>query len=354
MERIRNFSKPSTASSKPSTGSSKPSTASSKPSTGSSKPSTAPSKPSASSSKPSTAPSNGPSSQSKALKVKQNEFSTSYTPDKSASDFVDRKRADSADNILPTKPGSSSPKKLRPQPPKLVTSNSKIHQTDLPAVSKVPPTQSHAAQTKAKPTQYENVAAPSSKPPPIKPPPYQSLSQGDSPDYDNLTFSNRDSDVYENISIGFAGSGEGGALTGPLPPLPLTRNPVSSQPASLSYENVELGGKSKGVSGGKGGKGAKGGKSPAGGKASPGRRRAAEEKEGVVEEDDDTLFGKEGPPGMQKQETIYENFGPDKGNKLMSIEELAAHVEKLGKGGLSTEYYRIRNEPITGAYKTCR
>ncbi len=279
-------------------------------------------------------------------KGKLSDFTTSYTPgpDKQALDFVDRRRADSADKI------KNSPKKIHAQPVKPVAGNSKtpLH-SDAPPVPKTLPTQSHV-ETRARPTQYENVAMPHNKGPgsvsgPLKPLPYQSLSQGDAADYDNLTFTNRDSDVYENISIGFAGSGEEGSLTGPLPPLPLSRNPVNPQPLRLSYENVEIGGgKSKG---GKGGKP----KHTVGGKASSGGKQAAEE--GVVE-DDDTLFGKEGPPGMQVQETIYENFGPDKGNKLMTIDELAAHVEKLGKAGLSTEYYRIRNEPITGTYKACR
>lgn len=278
------------------------------------------------------------------LKAPTKELSTSYNSDKSTSDFVDRRRANSADKPQPSQ-SSASPRRLRAQPLKPVVVASNKH-TDSPSVSTASPPQSHT-QTKARPTQYENVNAPTKKPPPpTKPPPFQSLSQGDAADYDNLIFSNRDSDVYENIGIGFAG--DSGTLSGPLPPLPLAKSPLAAQHVRMDYENVEIGGK-KGSSEGKGGKGGKGG-----GKGSPGSPRAAKMKEPVVEEDDETLFGKEGPPGMKTQETIYENFGPDKGNKLMSIEELAAHVEKLGKAGLATEYLRIRNEPITGAYKACK
>ena len=67
--------------------------------------------------------------------------------------------------------------------------------------------------------------------------------------------------------------------------------------------------------------------------------------------DDDTLFGKEGPPG---QNVIYENFGPDKGNRLMTIEELERHIESKGAGGLAEEYLKIKNEPLKGPYSSCR
>ena len=164
------------------------------------------------------------------------------------------------------------------------------------------------------------------------PPPSLSLDQ----EYENLTFDGADNnDDYENISIGFAGTGVSGENpSGPLPPLPLQRQPIAPQSAAgrQSYENVEL-------------------------KKSPVRIRQQErgrdkDEVMVVEDDDETLFGKEGPPGMQ--ENIYENFGPDRGNRVMCVEELLGHVEKLGKKGLSTEYYRIRNEPIKGSHKVCR
>ena len=142
-------------------------------------------------------------------------------------------------------------------------------------------------------------------------------------EYENYEFqSNRDSDVYENIGIGFAGDGRD--ISGDLPPLPLSRDRPEA-PGKLSYENVEL-------------------------KKPPSKGRALADSE--VEEDDEVLFGKEGPPGME--ESIYENFGPDKGNRLMTAEELASHVEKLGKKGIYTEYFKVRNEPITGPHKACR
>lgn len=59
-------------------------------------------------------------------------------------------------------------------------------------------------------------------------------------------------------------------------------------------------------------------------------------------DDDDTLFGKEGPPGMKREEVIYENFGPDDGNKYMTVEEMERHIRKKDKKGLSAEYLRIK------------
>ena len=73
-----------------------------------------------------------------------------------------------------------------------------------------------------------------------------------------------------------------------------------------------------------------------------------------VMDDDDTLFGKEGPPGMKREEVIYENFGPDDGNRLMTVEEMERHINKKDKKGLSAEYLRIKNEPLSGNYKACR
>lgn len=138
--------------------------------------------------------------------------------------------------------------------------------------------------------------------------------------YENVQFCNRDSsDIYENVDIGFAG--HGGDMSGPLPPMPPSREPV--QPVKQVYENVAI-------------------KKPL----------KKKNKSAIVEEDDDTLFGKEGPPG--NKETIYENFGPDKGHRQMTVEELEAHVETVGRKGLATEYFKIRNEPISGAHKACR
>ena len=73
-----------------------------------------------------------------------------------------------------------------------------------------------------------------------------------------------------------------------------------------------------------------------------------------VSDDDDVLFGKEGPPGMKKDEVIYENFGPDAGNRHMSIDELEKHILKQEKKGLSAEYLKIKNEPLCGSYKASR
>ena len=73
-----------------------------------------------------------------------------------------------------------------------------------------------------------------------------------------------------------------------------------------------------------------------------------------VLDDDDTLFGKEGPPGLKREEVIYENFGPDDGNKYMSVEQMETHISKKEKKGLSAEYLRIKNEPLCGSYKACR
>lgn len=185
-------------------------------------------------------------------------------------------------------------------------------------------TTSPHAQKKAKSanTGYENIQPSQIKPHPQPQSLPKPLSQEDLA-YENMPFSNRDSDVYENIGIGFAGTGD--HMTGPLPPLPLIKHP--SQPVRQSYANVNIG-------------------------KTPARDRRREEGKKEVMEDDETLFGKDGPPGMQ--EMIYENFGPDKGDRLMTVEELAAHVEKLGKKGLSTEYYKVRNEPISGLHKACR
>ncbi len=79
--------------------------------------------------------------------------------------------------------------------------------------------------------------------------------------------------------------------------------------------------------------------------------KASTEDGGYIS-DDDTLFGKEGPPGLQA--VIYANFGPDEGNKLMSLEELERHVSSKGVDGLAEEYLKIKNEPLNGSYATSR
>ena len=150
------------------------------------------------------------------------------------------------------------------------------------------------------------------------------LTRMDSDKRDSVDRSDSDADVYENVCIGFAGPPKD--LTGPMPPLPPPKE--SGKPAAQNYENVKFLKSSDRLGG----------------------RRL--EKSLSVEEDDDTLFGEEGPPGMQ--ENIYENFGPDKGNRQMNLKDMAAHVEKLGKNGLATEYCRIRNEPISGPHTACR
>jgi len=137
----------------------------------------------------------------------------------------------------------------------------------------------------------------------------------------------RDSDVYENISIGFAGTGKN--MSGPMPPLPPPKDLNDKKSGSQAYENIFL--------------------------ATPDSKAKKKtfEKSLSVEDDDDRLFGDEGPPGMQ-EEIIYENYGPDKGNRQMNLKDLDAYVEKMGKNGLATEYCRIRNEPISGPHRTCR
>lgn len=50
-------------------------------------------------------------------------------------------------------------------------------------------------------------------------------------------------------------------------------------------------------------------------------------------------------------EVIYENFGPDEGHRWMSAHELQQYVANKGKKGLSAEYYKIKNEQLTGSYE---
>lgn len=256
-------------------------------------------------------------------KESSDDFSTSCNLHKSPPGFFDRRRADSAGSHASKKVLSASSSPKRPHVPVQVLSESKQPLSNEPII----PRSSSDSGSKSSPMiqkrRYENVSPKMSSrnPPQSKPCPPQSLSQDDQ-EYENMSFSNRDSDAYEPINIGFGGLGR--HMDGPYPPLPPTKQSAPSS-KQQNYENVEIG------------------KSLAKSKTS---------KEKAAEEDDEMLFGKEGPPGMQ--ETIYENFGSDKGNRYMSIEELAAHVDELEKKGLSTEYLRVRNEPITGAHKACR
>ncbi len=57
-----------------------------------------------------------------------------------------------------------------------------------------------------------------------------------------------------------------------------------------------------------------------------------------------------GPP----EEVIYENFGPDEGNRSMTVDELEKHISTKGKQGLSAEYLKVKNEPLMGMYRACR
>lgn len=74
--------------------------------------------------------------------------------------------------------------------------------------------------------------------------------------------------------------------------------------------------------------------------------------EGCVS-DDETLFGEGGPPGLQKG-PVYANFGPDEGDRLMSIDELEQHINNKGLNGLAEEYLKIKNEPLSSPYVACR
>lgn len=284
-------------------------------------------------------------------------LSTSFNAMNPKPEVLARRRADSADKAVPKghqAHGESTPKTHHspsspprtPRTPHGPNSPPRTPRTLHSGASS--PTKTHAPimhplpysagkmtvlESKATPQQkskssYENVNPPESPIHRNKPHPQPHPLNNTDLSYENMAFCNRDSDVYENVPIGFAGPGTSSAPGASLPPLPLTRHPV--QPARQSYENVEIGVKSPGK----------------------GRSAADKKRKDVVEEDDDTFFGQEGPPGMQ--ELIYENFGPDQGNRFMTTEQLAAHAEKLGKKGLSTEYLRVRNEPITRPHKACR
>ena len=137
-------------------------------------------------------------------------------------------------------------------------------------------------------------------------------------------------DIYENVMVD----------RGPPPPVPTSNSRAhSSYPTeSTAYENVTIQTPPP--------------KPPAAHHTTHSSSLREDYENVTVLEDDEMLFGKEGPPGMQ--EVIYENFGPDEGCRLMSVHELEEHIKSKGKKGLSAEYYRIRNEPLTGLYEACR
>ena len=155
-----------------------------------------------------------------------------------------------------------------------------------------------------------------------------------------------DGGEYENLEItqpAESSSGRGHQQAQPAPscyenvvvkkahkPRPPVHRQSSIPTASDTYENVEF--------------------QPLPSKpSSAGPRPPSEEH---VSDDDDVLFGKEGPPGMA--EVIYENFGPDAGNKQMSVDELEKHIRSKESKGLSAEYLKIKNEPLCGRYTACR
>ena len=53
-------------------------------------------------------------------------------------------------------------------------------------------------------------------------------------------------------------------------------------------------------------------------------------------------------------ENIYENFGPDEGHKWMGVVELEQYIGRKGKTGLSSEYYKIKNDPLSGSARAFR
>ncbi|XP_019853323.1 PREDICTED: uncharacterized protein LOC100636373 isoform X2 [Amphimedon queenslandica] len=77
----------------------------------------------------------------------------------------------------------------------------------------------------------------------------------------------------------------------------------------------------------------------------PDKRNAYENICFTVDEDEGEILSAE---STRKDEIIYENFGPDKGNRFMSASELEAYVNEKGIRGLSEEYFKIKNEPVTG------
>ena len=69
-------------------------------------------------------------------------------------------------------------------------------------------------------------------------------------------------------------------------------------------------------------------------------------------EDSEDFSGDECPAAPK--EVIYENFGLDKGNQMMTAEELEKHLSQQEKKGISAEYLRIKNEPLAHPYIACK
>ena len=70
------------------------------------------------------------------------------------------------------------------------------------------------------------------------------------------------------------------------------------------------------------------------------------------DEEGDLLFANEAPGPAE--EVIYENFGPDEGNRFMTLEELERHISSKGKKGLQIEYLKVKNEPLRTCYTACK
>ena len=151
--------------------------------------------------------------------------------------------------------------------------------------------------------------------------------------------------IYENVAVGNASQTEERApmvpkhrgpqtkATAPSnpppaagnPPAPVQQSDQNPLPAPLrhDYENIQL-------------------RTPVGDIL----YSVESDEESPLSADEDGL----GPP----EEAIYENFGPDEGNRLMNPEELERHISSKGKKGLSAEYLKIRNEPLMGFYRACK
>ena len=67
--------------------------------------------------------------------------------------------------------------------------------------------------------------------------------------------------------------------------------------------------------------------------------------------DSEDFSGDESPA---PQEVIYENFGFDKGNQSMGVEELEKYLSQQEKKGISAEYLRIKNEPMAHSHTACK
>lgn len=53
-------------------------------------------------------------------------------------------------------------------------------------------------------------------------------------------------------------------------------------------------------------------------------------------------------------DVVYENCGPDEYDRLMTVEELEGHIAARGNEGMGTEYLKLRNDRLSGAYRACR